>query len=844
VDSTGDDPDALAGDGFCATAGAECTLRAAIEEANVLPGAQAILFAMPESDPGYSPAANVWRITPATQLPGITGIVTLDARTQPNYDAVNRPVIHIDGSGMPVEGDGLELFADESLIAGLSITGFTDVPGGFSVGSQILVNGGQDNEIVDNFLGLDPSGQVAIVAAFGQTQGALPTVGYRGLWAVNATSTSVSGNVISGNSVYGVHIRDSEGTSLTDNLVGTSPDGSQDRGNLRYGVYVQSSPNTSIGQEGAGNVISGNGSQYFDAGVFVFQPGLLASGAEVDLFAGDGLPPGPASARAPSTGGTNFLDIRDNRIGTNAACTGAVPNVNGVIVVDAGATRIDWETVNVIGNTISGNGGGPSGPPAAFPDLLKAQGRGPQGGGPVIAGDGFVWGAPSPSGPVNFTDNMVGADCDGQDPIPNQGRGAIIGLQVSSNTPPVPLGGAAPSLVPIAPPPEWFIEANYFLANVLDCIDIDLFFDLFYSWDELSVFLAFLDNALRNCGEDGMALSILLDSLSAWGEVILEFGSNEFSGNGGDGLDVEFNGSPGDGPDVNVTGGESAGNGGAGLGVTQWVNEYTVIAATGGAPPDPPRVNISGMAIHDNDGAGLAIEQQQPPLSDMRLRRGAGGSQPGGASVTASTFYDNGGLAIDLGDDGVTENDNGTEDADQGPNGLVNFPVLTSAVGGSVTIAGTYDGDDNKDVELRFYSNTACDPSGNGEGQTFIGSHEITTDSDGLAEFEVTFDVDPPGRFITATATVEGAGTSEFSDCIEGEGIGGHLGDVDCDGGVDAVDALGVLRHVANLSDPPCLNLADVNCDTAVNAVDALGILRFVAGLSVNQEPSCPPIGP
>jgi hypothetical protein len=35
----------------------------------------------------------------------------------------------------------------------------------------------------------------------------------------------------------------------------------------------------------------------------------------------------------------------------------------------------------------------------------------------------------------------------------------------------------------------------------------------------------------------------------------------------------------------------------------------------------------------------------------------------------------------------------------------------------------------------------------------------------------------------------------------------------------------------------------DVNCDGAVNAVDALQDLRFLAGLPVTQEPGCPEIG-
>ncbi len=35
----------------------------------------------------------------------------------------------------------------------------------------------------------------------------------------------------------------------------------------------------------------------------------------------------------------------------------------------------------------------------------------------------------------------------------------------------------------------------------------------------------------------------------------------------------------------------------------------------------------------------------------------------------------------------------------------------------------------------------------------------------------------------------------------------------------------------------------DVDCDGDVDAVDALKILRKVANLSVLQEPGCPPVG-
>jgi hypothetical protein len=70
-------------------------------------------------------------------------------------------------------------------------------------------------------------------------------------------------------------------------------------------------------------------------------------------------------------------------------------------------------------------------------------------------------------------------------------------------------------------------------------------------------------------------------------------------------------------------------------------------------------------------------------------------------------------------------------------------------------------------------------------------------------------------------------------------------GDVNCDDEVTAVDALFILRDVAQIPPPAeCLDLAgDVNCDGARTAVDALGVLRFVAGLPVNQTEPCVDIG-
>jgi len=70
-----------------------------------------------------------------------------------------------------------------------------------------------------------------------------------------------------------------------------------------------------------------------------------------------------------------------------------------------------------------------------------------------------------------------------------------------------------------------------------------------------------------------------------------------------------------------------------------------------------------------------------------------------------------------------------------------------------------------------------------------------------------------------------------------------RMGDADCDGGIDAVDGLTILREVSGQAEVPCRAAADVDCDGALHAVDALLILRFVAGLPVGGNAGCTPIG-
>src|SRR5262249_4409281 len=135
--------------------------------------------------------------------------------------------------------------------------------------------------------------------------------------------------------------------------------------------------------------------------------------------------------------------------------------------------------------------------------------------------------------------------------------------------------------------------------------------------------------------------------------------------------------------------------------------------------------------------------------------------------ILGNSIFSNRGLGIDLGNNGVTPND--PRDADTGPTNLQNFPVLTSALSSGVetSIIGRLDSAPNQTYRIELFVNTACDPSGNGEGERFLTSGTATTDGNGLANFAVNvLPAIPLNQFITATATDADGNTSEFSACV------------------------------------------------------------------------------
>ncbi len=137
-------------------------------------------------------------------------------------------------------------------------------------------------------------------------------------------------------------------------------------------------------------------------------------------------------------------------------------------------------------------------------------------------------------------------------------------------------------------------------------------------------------------------------------------------------------------------------------------------------------------------------------------------------SIIRNNIYGNTSLDIDLNDDGVSAND--ANDADAGPNDILNYPNITKVrhSGGILTVDYTLDVPAG-DYRIEFFKNPGgAHGSGNGGGESYASTDTITHGGTGLEIFSYSF-AGSAGDIITSTATEEFAGpaygsTSEFSN--------------------------------------------------------------------------------
>jgi len=159
----------------------------------------------------------------------------------------------------------------------------------------------------------------------------------------------------------------------------------------------------------------------------------------------------------------------------------------------------------------------------------------------------------------------------------------------------------------------------------------------------------------------------------------------------------------------------------------------------------------AGNVIAFSGGAGVSV------VTDA-------GAVPGGIRILSNSMFGNQGIGIDLGGDGPTKNDN-APDADKGPNGLQNYPKLTSAAiqNGRTAIAGSLTSQRKTAYLIQVFSGTPSDA----EGRNLLGSLTVTTGASGSVDWTLKTSVLASGTPIVATATdVTRRQTSEFSKDI------------------------------------------------------------------------------
>ena len=151
--------------------------------------------------------------------------------------------------------------------------------------------------------------------------------------------------------------------------------------------------------------------------------------------------------------------------------------------------------------------------------------------------------------------------------------------------------------------------------------------------------------------------------------------------------------------------------------------------------------------------------------------------QPQGNHWQGNSIHSNGALGIEILDTAYLIGQ-GTDPAQPPPAWAERVPLIGGATGsaGGTQVAYTLlNAKPSVHYRLEAFANTACDPTGHGEGQTFLGAAEVQTYPSGAVAGTLALPAMPGGHtHVTLTATRIGASgyraSSEFSRCVAVQG--------------------------------------------------------------------------
>ncbi|HEY9848816.1 MAG TPA: DUF4347 domain-containing protein [Leptolyngbyaceae cyanobacterium] len=737
----------------------EGSLRQAIINANTITGKDTITFNISGTGPHT--------ISPTSALPTITEAVVIDGYSQPGASkntlaAGNNAQLKIilDGTnaGSSISGLNLSSSSNGSTIQGLTINKFQGV--GIYLESK-------NNLVVGNFLGTDATGTIDL----GNTLDGMYVAG-----SDNIIGGSNAGdrNIISGNDRYGIVILDSAtNNQVQGNYIGTDVSGTLDLGNTKEGVFITGSNNI-IGGSNAGdrNIISGNDR----SGLFMSNTNNKVQGNYIGTDVTGTLDLGNTSYGMYITGSNNIIGgsnagdrniISSNDLsaiflaksGTNNKVQGNYIGTDATGTIDLGNT-LEGVYVEGSSNIIGGS---------------NANDRN------IISGnDRYGIGILDTATNNQVQGNYIGTDVTGTLDLGNTKEGVFI--TGSNNI----IGGSNAGDRNIISGND---RSGLFISNIAtnnkvqgNYIGTDATGTLDLGNTSYGMYVAGSDNIIggsnagdRNIisGNDEFGIGIYNTNNKVQGNYIGTDVSGTLDlGNTKDGVLLSAS--------DNIIGGSNAsdrniisGNGGSGIGIVSGNNQVR---------GNYIGTKIDGVSALGNTLFGIYIDGNQNAIGGTNTGEGniiSSNALEGilivsgtGNSIQGNSIFSNSRLGIDLGKalpgNGVTPNDTGDGDTDA--NNLQNFPVLTYAeiAGSNTACTGTFNSTANTNFRLEFFANDVLDASGNGEGKTYLGFANITTDGDGNANFTVTnLAAAPLGNYVTATATnLTTNDTSEFSNGV------------------------------------------------------------------------------
>jgi parallel beta-helix repeat protein len=343
------------------------SLRAATNDANSSAGGDQIYFNIPVSDSGYDAATGVWTIQLASSLPMLTGaFITIDATSQTTNQGDTNPY----GPEIRITTTTQISYPFILVSPGNNIKGF--IIDGFEYGILIYNSTSYNNTVSDNYIGVNYTGTLSSPNQYGvgiggnaygntvsgnlisgNTQAGIAiTSSTNNVIKNNKLGTDISGDTAVPN-LYGIALQDASNNYIGDQLL-------QNRnlisGNTFAGIVIE-------GLQSTGNTIAGNyiGTNWIADSPVPNENGIILSYASNTSIGGSivqnrNIISGNTGAGIILNGtGTRLNTIKGNFIGTDPSGYQAISNYAGIVLKSNANSNIIGGTAVAEKNIVSGN---------------------------------------------------------------------------------------------------------------------------------------------------------------------------------------------------------------------------------------------------------------------------------------------------------------------------------------------------------------------------------------------------------------------------------------------------------------------------------------------------------